>query len=155
MLETDLELPEALISMVRLLLLPDDEWAKARDKGKPPKPKVDPQLLSLVLLVLRRRLEEYPTSLEVRCFGFSSLSRWLLMRLLQFDVALLSENLLLSKRHAVIVRVGEKQILHGTIVKLLAMQQALQANADEDKGKKRKGGSAVEEIDKRPKKTRR
>ena len=66
MLETDLELPEALISMIRLLLLPDGEWVKVRDKGRPPKPKVDPQLLSLVLLVLRRRLEEYPTSLEVR-----------------------------------------------------------------------------------------
>jgi hypothetical protein len=38
-LETDLELPEALISMVRLLLLPDGEWAKARDKGSHLNPK--------------------------------------------------------------------------------------------------------------------
>jgi len=69
------------------------------------------------------------------------------MPLLQFDVALLSENLPLTKRHAVIVRVGEKQILRGTIEKLLAMQQ--------DKGKKRKGGSAAGEINERPKKTKR
>ena len=74
------------------------------------------------------------------------------MPLLQFDVALLSENLSLTRRHAVIVRVGEKQILRGTIEKLQAMQQALPANADENKGKKRKGGSAAEENHERLKK---
>ena len=76
------------------------------------------------------------------------------MPLLQFDVALLSEDLPLTRRHAVIVRAGEKQILRGTIEKLLAMQQALPAN-DENKGKKRKGGSAAEEIDERLKKPKR
>ena len=65
MLETNLELPESLISLLRLLLSPDDEWEKARDKGKPPKPKIDERVLTLILSVLRRRLEEYPTSLEV------------------------------------------------------------------------------------------
>jgi SET domain-containing protein 6 len=50
---------------MRLLVSPDSEWEKARDKGKPPKPKIDPQVLSLILPVLRRRLEQYPTSFEV------------------------------------------------------------------------------------------
>jgi len=134
-LETNLELPESLISLLRLLLSPDDEWEKARDKGKPPKPKIDGRVLTLILSVLRRRLEEYPTSLE-------------------FDAALLSESLPLNKRHAVIVRLGEKRILRGTIEKLQAMEQALRANGDQDKGKKRKGGVAAEKIE-RSKKAKR
>jgi len=135
-LETDLELPESLISLVRLLLSPDGEWGKAKDKGKPPKPKIDGQVLSLILSVLGRRLEEYPTSLE-------------------FDAVLLSENLPLNKRHAVIVRLGEKRILRGTVEKLQIMEQALRANGDQDKGKKRKGGVAVDEKIERSKKAKR
>jgi N-lysine methyltransferase SETD6 len=64
-LETDLELPEALVSLVRLLIMSDGEWKKARDKAKPPKPRIDGQVLSILLSVLQRRLEEYPTSPEV------------------------------------------------------------------------------------------
>jgi hypothetical protein len=54
------------------------------------------------------------------------------------DTALLSVNLPVNKRHAFIVRVAEKQILRGTIEKLQAMQQALHANGESDKEKKRK-----------------
>lgn len=64
--ETDLGLPEPFVSLARLLLLPESEWEKAKDKGKPPKPKTDGLVLSLILHVVRRRLEEYPTTLEVR-----------------------------------------------------------------------------------------
>ena len=53
-----------------------------------------------------------------------------------------------------IVRLGEKRILRGTIEKLQAMEQALQANGDQDKGKKRKGGVAAEKIE-RSKKAKR
>jgi SET domain-containing protein 6 len=64
-LETDLELPEAMISFIRLLLLPTGEWERVKDKGKTPKSKIDRQLLSIIMSVLQKRLEEYPTSLEV------------------------------------------------------------------------------------------
>lgn len=65
-LETDLQLPQSLVSFTRLLLLPDGEWTKTRDKGKIPKPKIDSQALSVILKVLRKRLDEYPTTMEVR-----------------------------------------------------------------------------------------
>jgi hypothetical protein len=79
----------------------------------------------------------------------------LLISLLKFDTALLSENLPLTKRHAVIVRVGEKQILRGTIEKLQGMQQTLRANVEQDKGKKRKGGVAAGDKVERSKKAKR
>lgn len=64
-LETDLQLPESLIALARVLLSLDGEWEKARDKGKMPKPKIDDQVLSVTLQVLRSRLGEYPTTIEV------------------------------------------------------------------------------------------
>jgi hypothetical protein len=51
----------------------------------------------------------------------------------------------LNKRHAVIVRLGEKYILRGTIEKLQVIQQAVRTNATQDNGKKRKGVTAAEE----------
>jgi SET domain-containing protein 6 len=73
----------------------------------------------------------------------------------QADESLLSENLPLYKRHAVIVRVGEKKILRGTLEKLQAMQETLGANAEQDKGKKRKGDVTAGETPERPKKAKR
>lgn len=64
MLEDDLEIPDALVSLVRLLSA-EGEWEKAKGKGKPPKPKIDMQVLSFVSPVLQKRLCEYATSLEV------------------------------------------------------------------------------------------
>ena len=64
-LESDLELPPELISFVRLLLLPLDEWAKVRDKRKPPKPKVDLEALNIIYDVLDQRLKGYPTTVKV------------------------------------------------------------------------------------------
>jgi SET domain-containing protein 6 len=65
-LESDLELPSELVSFVRLLLLPLDEWTKARDKSKPPKPKVDAEALEIIHDVLDRRLKGYCTTVKVR-----------------------------------------------------------------------------------------
>jgi len=67
-LEIDMELPEPFISLIRLLLLPPDEWVKARDKGKipKPKPKLDATTLRVTQDILERRLALYPTSIQVR-----------------------------------------------------------------------------------------
>ena len=64
-LRTDCELPEELISFARLLLLSEDEWAKTAKKSKLPKPRVDPDVLTMAIDVLNARLKEYPTSIEV------------------------------------------------------------------------------------------
>lgn len=64
-LETDLTLPDQLISFIRLLLLPKEEWDKTRDKGKLPKPKIDRDLIAVALEVLKERQRDYTTTLEV------------------------------------------------------------------------------------------
>jgi hypothetical protein len=64
-LESDLELPPELVSLVRLLLLPLDEWTKAKDKSKPPKPKADAEALEIIHDVLDKRLKGYRTTVKV------------------------------------------------------------------------------------------
>lgn len=65
-LRTDCELAEELVSFVRLLLLPKDEWEKVAQKSKLPKPKLDKDVLTIAVDVLEKRLKDYPTTLEVR-----------------------------------------------------------------------------------------
>jgi len=64
--EWDFELPPALISFVRLLTLPQEDWERTREKGKVPKAKVDVGVLGVVGEVLGRRIGLYPTSIQVR-----------------------------------------------------------------------------------------
>jgi N-lysine methyltransferase SETD6 len=58
------ELPEEVTSFVRLLMMSTPEWEKAKSKSKLPKAKVDDTVLSVAADVVRRRLGEYPTTLE-------------------------------------------------------------------------------------------
>ncbi|KAF5380369.1 hypothetical protein D9615_004738 [Tricholomella constricta] len=102
-LESDLELPEPLISLIRLLLLEQGEWETARRKGKPPKPKVDAVILSIVHDVLETRLKAYPTTL-------------------QEDEGKVSEQISTNVKHAIVVRMGEKRILHDTLMKVRDLQ---------------------------------
>ena len=60
------ELPEEMTSFVRLLMMSAPEWEKTKRKSKLPKPKVDDAVLSVAVDVVRRRLAEYPTTIEVR-----------------------------------------------------------------------------------------
>lgn len=65
----DHEIPSPLISFVRLLLLRPEDWERAREKQKFPKPKVAEEDGSAVLDViaqgLRQRLKEFPSPIEV------------------------------------------------------------------------------------------
>ncbi|EJD02658.1 SET domain-containing protein [Fomitiporia mediterranea MF3/22] len=112
-LGTDLELPDVMISFLKLLLLSKLEWEKARSKSKPPKPKLDMdsklQTFPLVLGMLERRLAKYPTTLE-------------------HDEALLSgqTSLPYNVRNAIIVRIGEKHILVGCMSKVRASLEEAQ-----------------------------
>lgn len=119
---TDCEVPEELVSFVRLLLFPQDEWEKIRNKGKLPKPKVDIALLFIIADVLRRRAQDYPTSLED-------------------DELLLApgkvEELSLNGKNAAIVRLGEKRILRGTLQQVQSMEEKLRASMAGSKDKKR------------------
>ena len=68
------ELPLALIGFIRLLLLSDSGWTKAKDKGRLPKPKVDFEddgaaVVSMVKTVLNKRLGVYAGTLEASCLG--------------------------------------------------------------------------------------
>lgn len=65
--EQDYVLPPTFISLIRLFIKAD-EWGNAQEKGKPPKPKVDAEVLAVAKDVLERRLGLYPTTLEVRAF---------------------------------------------------------------------------------------
>ena len=58
-------IPPPFISFARLLLAPPPEWEKAREKGKPPKPKMDKVTRAVVREVLERRVRMYPGSIEV------------------------------------------------------------------------------------------
>ena len=59
-------LPEDLVSFTKLLALTTQDWEKARDKGKPPKPKLDFSCLDALHRIVQKKTELYPTSLEVR-----------------------------------------------------------------------------------------
>ncbi|KAF9001800.1 SET domain-containing protein [Hymenopellis radicata] len=94
-LDSDLEIPPALISLVKLISLSPDDWPKLKSKGKPPKPKLDQE-------VLARRLAQYATSV-------------------QDDEKALSGELALNERNAIVVRLGEKRIVEGLLSKLKKM----------------------------------
>ena len=65
----DLEIPPPLISFVRLLLLSSENWEKVKEKEKLPKPKLSEEDGSIALSVidqgLQRRLDEFPSTIEV------------------------------------------------------------------------------------------
>lgn len=65
----DLEIPPPLISFALLLLLTPKEWEKAKEKQKLPKPKLSEEdglvALEVINQGLRRRLDEFPSPIEV------------------------------------------------------------------------------------------
>lgn len=64
-LDSSNDVPEELSSFVRLLMMSAPEWEKTKRKSKLPKPKEDEVALSVTADVVRRRLAEYPTTIEV------------------------------------------------------------------------------------------
>ena len=72
----DSGIPSPLISFIRLLLLPQKDWEKAKEKQKLPKPKLNEEDGSIVLDVisqgLQQRLDEFPSPIEVFESGLSS-----------------------------------------------------------------------------------
>lgn len=81
------ELPEGLISLLRLLILSPEDWQKANVQNKPPKPKLDFASAQAAVAVLERRLTEYPTSLEV--------SNWIMIILLAMALNSIAANMMI------------------------------------------------------------
>lgn len=134
------DLPEEMTSFVRLLMMSAPEWAKTKLKSKLPKPKVDDVLLSVVGDVVRRRLSDYPTTLEA---GFSyaiSLFNSNLRAAFQDDEALLGSEkekpIPLNLKNAVVVRLGEKRILHGLLRAVTARLESGSRSSGESKKRK-------------------
>ncbi|KAJ3564428.1 hypothetical protein NP233_g8304 [Leucocoprinus birnbaumii] len=122
MLDYDFDLPPAMVSFTKLMLLPAKEWEKVQEKSKPPKPKLGGILYDIMISAIEARISEYETTLEA-------------------DKASLSDSLPLNKRQALIVRIGEKDILHGHLKNLKSLKEA---DSDQQKGgsNKRKADSS-------------
>ncbi|KZT71724.1 SET domain-containing protein [Daedalea quercina L-15889] len=119
---TDCELPEELVSFVRLLMMPSDEWEKTSKKGKLPKSKVDVNVLDVIEKTLKRRMQDYPDTLEED------------EKLLEPENA---DSLSINKKYAIIVRLGEKRILRGVLKRVRAAKEKLQPVPSSGKDKKR------------------
>ncbi|KAJ3902224.1 hypothetical protein F5879DRAFT_258120 [Lentinula edodes] len=106
-LGTDYEVPEAMVSLTRLLYLSSDEWEKTQEKSKPPKPKLDSQALNLILVVLQKRIAQYPSTMKD-------------------DEEILKQEpgMPLNKYQAIFVRLGEKRILENTLQRLVTAGKA-------------------------------
>ncbi|KAJ7071925.1 SET domain-containing protein [Mycena amicta] len=120
-----------LAALIRLLRLNSDEWAQAVSKDKVPKPKLDAEVLGVVVRVLERRLNEYPTMLTA-------------------DLELAgTETIPLNKKHALAVRIGEKRILQQALEKVRERIEAEAQTGSGGNGKKRKAGENADRSSKR------
>jgi N-lysine methyltransferase SETD6 len=63
------QVPDEMTSFVRLLMMSAPEWEKRKRKTKLPKVKVDDTLLTIVADVVKSRLAQYPTTVEVGFFS--------------------------------------------------------------------------------------
>jgi len=99
---------------------------------------VDEHILEVIKHVITRRIKEYPTSLEVRPLSVRGHVCDLTNQENQEDERTLTESaaqLSLNRKHALVVRVGEKRILHGVLQGLVA-----QPNPKEKKRKAEESG---------------
>ncbi|KAF8581597.1 SET domain-containing protein [Ramaria rubella] len=111
-LDNSLALPNAFISLIRLLSLSKDEWEKTRAKGKVPKPIEDMDILRVAESVLTKKLGSYRTALEE-------------------DEALLNVTRpSCIKFRAIVVRLGEKRLLRGALQEIV---KKLAGNGNVDK----------------------
>ncbi|KZT58927.1 SET domain-containing protein [Calocera cornea HHB12733] len=116
--DTTCDLPEDMLSLIRLLLLTQEEWEKAQSKGKPPRPKLDEKSYEVAKAALQKRLAMYPLTLAEAMF---------------VSLAELSER----RRNALIVTTAEQRILHKTLEKLETLKEARLSK--EGDGRKRRG----------------
>ena len=137
------ELPEEMSSFVRLLMMSAPEWEKTKHKSKLPKPKVNDTVLSVAADVVRRRLSDYPTTIEAGFPWSYHISPFFYNFTFQDDEALLrsekEKSIPLNLKNAIVVRLGEKRILHGLLHAVTArLEGNLSGSQSSGESKKRK-----------------
>ncbi|KAI8376131.1 uncharacterized protein BYT42DRAFT_573524 [Radiomyces spectabilis] len=112
-IDTDHDVPPELIIAVHVYRSSAEEFEKMAEKEKLPKPRLTPEAKQLLIQLLEQRLARYPTSLED-------------------DVVSLQSSSSHAKKNAILVRLGEKQILVKTLEKLKAAPVAQKRSNDQD-----------------------
>ncbi|ORY98597.1 hypothetical protein BCR43DRAFT_487807 [Syncephalastrum racemosum] len=109
-IDGDGEIPPELVSAVHVLRASPPEFAKMEDKQKVPKPKWTREVANDIQKVLEQRLERYPTTLQddQKMLLESPYSRS------SSNESSLSRN----KRHALLVRIGEKRTIEAAMSKV-------------------------------------
>ncbi|KIM45375.1 hypothetical protein M413DRAFT_442044 [Hebeloma cylindrosporum] len=137
---TSIELPPALLSFTQLIQS-EAEWERAKSKGKLPKPKANIDTLKIIQEALARRSKAYPTTLEEDT---------------QLESTSLN-SLSLNRRHALVVRIGEKKILERyreKVSEMIKIMEAPQVKKPARGGGKRKADRDSGEIRKKRKEMR-
>ncbi|KAI9493377.1 hypothetical protein BDB00DRAFT_823797 [Zychaea mexicana] len=111
-IDTEHVLPPELISALYVLRASAEEFAKMETKQKLPKPKLTPAIAKLGMQILEERMKRYPQEDD--------------------DQALLQSGCSPNKRHALLVRIGEKRILEATINKLKREAEGQKRAVDEE-----------------------
>ncbi|KAK2464170.1 hypothetical protein APHAL10511_003627 [Amanita phalloides] len=122
-IESDYEVPAVMLSLIRLFLLSKSEWEKTKIKSKPPKAKMEPDVIQVLITILQQRMKKYPSGLND-------------------DESLLRQAISLNKKQAIVVRMGEKRILKKTLDKLQVMTMA-EGNATKRKRVDNDGANRV------------
>lgn len=122
--QPELEVPPTILAFTRLLVS-DADWARAKSKGKPPKPVADATTLRIVHASLVQRLSAYPTTLEDD-------------RRVAADATKM-QALSVNKRHALVVRLGEKRVVDA--FRVLVERTLRDAEQKEEKEKKEQAAS--------------
>lgn len=165
-------LPPGLVSLTRLLILSEPDFKSARSKGKLPKGKLrngdvkyNKEVLEVLDKVFKQREALYFGGNVEVCLYFilTTIDPSPLAWLRQDDERLLSlpEALTKRKRHAVIVRLGEKRILRDVrqtlrrmLAELSSASGARNGNEKDDmrRGKRVVGGTEADRGRKRARK---
>ncbi|PPQ66331.1 hypothetical protein CVT26_011162 [Gymnopilus dilepis] len=121
------------LSFIQLLLQSPSEFAKTQAKAKPPKPSASLPLLRVLLSSLDKRASMYPTTLEED------------ERLVKETEGGL-EGMSLNKRHAMIVRMGEKRVLRDVRRCVEGVLQEVERREKEDPSAAEKAKGAAKKV---------
>ena len=133
-------LPDELIICCLLFATSTADFDKLVTRNKLPVVQKDVATYALLRAVLKGRLKQYTTSIEVPFFDLHSCAMELMIW--QEDEALLKQALTLRHREAVIVRLGEKRVLQHALTTCKAAESKAKRprseGASQSTGKKRK-----------------
>ncbi|CAO3641419.1 unnamed protein product [Mucor fragilis] len=128
-IDTEHEIPLELIVSVHVLCSTSSEFEKMEEKQKLPKPRLTQDVKQILLNILKKRLSRYPTTLEE-------------------DKQELKDATA-NKRNALLVRMGEKNIIESTIQTLSAAPVVAAASASDKRPSNAKNNQGKSKKQKR------